>query len=795
MSDSEKDAKKPAKAKSKKEPPQIQIRKSRTPAQSILDEFWKSYKSEHCGRVSTVLPPSTQVKRSRRKIPSVALRESVSISYDAAVAICKARVETIIRECQRTNQNFIDADFRLESLKNVLFPLAAALDFELISPGAFKRVKDIFDAPKFFIKGATVNDVRQGLLGNCWMASAVCALTNKEGLIEKLCPARNEEIAVYGFVFFRDGEWISTVIDDFLFLKHKDYASNEYPRALLHSVGQADDDQEITAEEKYRQLYQSNSSALLYGTCQDPNETWFPLLEKAFAKAHGASKSLLFYHGHMNTTSGGKSVPCSLLKAQFHPLSILTKIRDYGSLDGGFGFEALEDFTGGVSTITSPNDILDTDAFWKQLLQVNDKFLFCCSSHPEREKVPDNFDVLTTDRGILGSHEYSVIRAVEMEGKRLLLLRNPHGQGEWNGAWKYLDTKFSFTIAKAALVVIVLTKLDETYFQGLKEGPYSFTTSFRVEKIGEGSTILEIDGLHAIARSILAELELGAGEYQVSVKIKTLYESSSRSIEQIVRKNIVTRSEKVLQTGLRYDEAHFKAKLEDEEYQREVAKQMKESRKARLVKKLRAEMTKVKRREKHTANKKKRKLLAAKLKKLASARAKTPDPAPTPIPRVLKRTRQSTKKSNSEPAIIEATTTTTIVEIDNDSDSSITSSVSSISTDEVESEIEKLRQEAYAKKIFPLSGPPPTQPQSESPFPDDGSIIPDWNACLVLGLRVYALNSDVELRIIRPEWEPRDESEESGDDELMKEIVQEEQRNGVKVVAENDKLLEMITSL
>jgi hypothetical protein len=53
--------------------------------------------------------------------------------------------------------------------------------------------------------------------------AALGALGNRPGLIEKVCIARDEEIGVYGFVFFRDAEWRPEVIDDKLYLKHPDF--------------------------------------------------------------------------------------------------------------------------------------------------------------------------------------------------------------------------------------------------------------------------------------------------------------------------------------------------------------------------------------------------------------------------------------------------------------------------------------------------------------------------------------------------------------------------------------------
>ncbi|PVH70587.1 hypothetical protein DL98DRAFT_597692 [Cadophora sp. DSE1049] len=89
------------------------------------------------------------------------------------------------------------------------------------------------------------------------------------------------------------------------------------------------DSERVSSEEEYRQLYQRNSGALYFGWCQNPNQIWLLLLEKAFAK-------------------------------------------DYVSLAGGHTGEAIEDLTGGVTDAFSTSDILDKDYFWSQLLEANE---------------------------------------------------------------------------------------------------------------------------------------------------------------------------------------------------------------------------------------------------------------------------------------------------------------------------------------------------------------------------------------------------------------------------------------
>lgn len=143
-------------------------------------------------------------------------------------------------------------------------------------PQAVKRVVDIFDDPQFFIDGPTANDVRQGRDGDCWLMAALCTISNKPGLIERCCVAHDQEVGVYGFVFHRDGEWFSEIIDDKvssslsvsarnsevtdnsqLYLTKPDYDESLVERILW------EDRERVNSEEAYRKIYQSNSGSLV----------------------------------------------------------------------------------------------------------------------------------------------------------------------------------------------------------------------------------------------------------------------------------------------------------------------------------------------------------------------------------------------------------------------------------------------------------------------------------------------------------------------------------------------------
>lgn len=109
----------------------------------------------------------------------------------------------------------------------------------------------------------------------------MCAITNKKDLVDRVCVHRDEQVGVYGFVFHRDGSWAQTIIDDKLYLVAADFYESIDDKRTWEDVRRVD------AEEEYRKANQTGSRSLCFAQCSDQDETWLPLLEKAFAKAHG----------------------------------------------------------------------------------------------------------------------------------------------------------------------------------------------------------------------------------------------------------------------------------------------------------------------------------------------------------------------------------------------------------------------------------------------------------------------------------------------------------------------------
>uniref|UniRef100_A0A3P8VK29 Calpain-3 n=1 Tax=Cynoglossus semilaevis TaxID=244447 RepID=A0A3P8VK29_CYNSE len=133
------------------------------------------------------------------------------------------------------------------------------------------------------------------------------------------------------------------------------------------------------------------NNQLVFTKSAERNEFWSALLEKAYAKLHGS----------------------------------------YESLKGGNTTEAMEDFTGGVT------EFYEMKEAPKELYKIMKKAvqrgsLMGCSID---SLVPARFETRTVT-GLVKGHAYSVTAVEEKESKvRLVRVRNPWGQVEWNGPW------------------------------------------------------------------------------------------------------------------------------------------------------------------------------------------------------------------------------------------------------------------------------------------------------------------------------------------------------------------------
>ncbi|TYI34796.1 hypothetical protein ES332_A03G034500v1 [Gossypium tomentosum] len=132
-----------------------------------------------------------------------------------------------------------------------------------------------------------------------------------------------------------------------------------------------------------------------FATSRKGNELWVSILEKAYAKLHGS----------------------------------------YEALEGGLVQDALVDLTGGAGEeidMRSPQAQIDlaSGRLWSQLLRFKQEgFLLGAGS-------PSGSDVHISSSGIVQGHAYSLLQVREVDGHKLVQIRNPWAnEVEWNGPW------------------------------------------------------------------------------------------------------------------------------------------------------------------------------------------------------------------------------------------------------------------------------------------------------------------------------------------------------------------------
>ncbi|XP_069806784.1 calpain-3 isoform X5 [Dendropsophus ebraccatus] len=274
--------------------------------------------------------------------------------------------------------------------------------------------EEICENPQFIIGGANRTDICQGDLGDCWFLAAIACLTLNEKLLFRVIPPEQnftENYAgIFHFQFWRYGDWVDVVIDDCL---------------------------------------PTFNNQLVFTKSSQRNEFWSALLEKAYAKLHGSYEALKGGNTTeaMEDFTGGVTEFYEIKDAPKDLFKIMKKAFERGSLIG-CSIDEKDTCSYGM---VPPSDI--GEALRRMIEGVGDTQpnMDGLEPKPPVAIVPAQFETRMAS-GLVKGHAYSVTGVEETTFKgdkvKLVRLRNPWGQVEWNGSWS--DNSKEWTIIDKA---------------------------------------------------------------------------------------------------------------------------------------------------------------------------------------------------------------------------------------------------------------------------------------------------------------------------------------------------------
>ena len=114
-------------------------------------------------------------------------------------------------------------------------------------------------------------------------------------------------------------------------------------------------------------------------------------------------------------------------------------------------------------------ELIDSGKFWELIKHFDEEgYIMCGGTAGEPMWSEIREDPSQAKGGLIPGHAYSVIAAKDAKGNRLLQLRNPWGDFEWDGDWSDNSSLWTQEI-KDALGGVTMDANDGTFWMCLKD--------------------------------------------------------------------------------------------------------------------------------------------------------------------------------------------------------------------------------------------------------------------------------------------------------------------------------------
>jgi hypothetical protein len=179
---------------------------------TLLERIDKAIQLQGDGGVSNSTIEATgtfnKIVRATLLANTVATSQGVMVGLDDATRECIAEISKAVRGCRRLNRHYTDQDFPMEhDWTNGGNDCLTSLDGSgaELQPGCVQRIQEIFDHLQFFMfDDTTVGDTLVSVEVYRYLMAVLAALYVTSPLVHRISSARDEQVDVYGFCFFRD---------------------------------------------------------------------------------------------------------------------------------------------------------------------------------------------------------------------------------------------------------------------------------------------------------------------------------------------------------------------------------------------------------------------------------------------------------------------------------------------------------------------------------------------------------------------------------------------------------------